>query len=323
MQQWSHTRDEIFRDCARKYYYRYYGGAGGWSLRAPEMTRRIYRLTQLTSFDQALGIAIHARAREIAAAVLQGAPLPSLALLEERTRAELNRLYLGSKDLTAFRRDPGAHPVLLSVYYGRGVAERTLQRIRVKMKACLVHLLESPIWVALGRCHPASVWLTDAPGAFIFEEISIWATPDLVFAGTDGCPTIVDWKTGRVVGEKALAQLGIYARFVKDSLAQPLPARGFIGKVADLQHGETWEFALTELEIAAADHRIRESVKAMDALLLDPKQGLPRPITSFPLAARPARCPECNYWELCEPQIRSSSATSPLADPIQDARASS
>lgn len=323
MLQWSHTRDEIFRDCARKYYYRYYGSAGGWSTRAPQATQSIYRLTRLTTFDQALGTAVHSRAREVAAAILEHAPLPSLALLEERTRADLNKLYLDSRDLPAFRRDPGAHPVLLSVYYGRGLGERTLQRIRDKMKACLEHLLESPIWFGLSTCRKDSVWLTESPGMFTFEESSVWAAPDLVFTGADERPTIVDWKTGRVVREKALEQLGIYARFVRDTLAQPVPTRGYLGRVAELQYGETWDFTLTAAEIAAADTRIRESVKAMSALLRDPQRDRPVPITEFPLTSRPARCPECNYWELCEPQIRTPLAVSTPANPNRNARASS
>ncbi|NOZ64350.1 MAG: hypothetical protein GXO71_05370, partial [Caldiserica bacterium] len=38
---WSKSRDIIFRECPRKYYFNYYGSWGGWKFDAPERTRQI------------------------------------------------------------------------------------------------------------------------------------------------------------------------------------------------------------------------------------------------------------------------------------------
>jgi hypothetical protein len=323
MLNWSHTRDETFRECRRKYYYRYYGGTGGWTARAPEAVRHVYRLTQLTSFDQALGTAIHARARELAYAVLHEHPLPDLATLTERTRAELNQLYLRSRNLTEFLRRPREHPVLLSAYYGRGMSDTTVARIRGKMERCLSHLLESPIWTTLAGCPTNSAWLFDSPGSVQMADTAVWAVPDLVFTDPSGRPVIVDWKTGRVVRETALAQLGIYAWFVRDTLALPPPPDGYAGYAVELQSGDVWAFALGTAEIQAAEQRTRSSVAEMDGLLEDPHGDTTAQIGQFPLARRRARCPECNYWELCEPEMLASSISTQSPGAIGNGRASS
>lgn len=323
MLSWSHTRDEVFRECRRKYFYRYYGGTGGWSARAPETVRQVYRLTQLTSLDQALGSAIHSRAREIASAVLQERPLPHLATLIERTRAELNQLVRRSRNLPAFLRGPSEHPVLLSSYYGRGLSDETVARIRGKMERCLMHLLESPIWSVLAGRPADSVWFSDSRGTFQVEETTVWAAPDLVYLDPGGRPVVVDWKTGRVARDTALAQLGIYAWFVSDTLALPLPEDGYAGQAVELQSGDVWAFTLGRAEIQAAEQRMRASVARMEALVEDLHGGTPAQICHFPQTARRARCPECNYWELCESDIRGASLPVQTSDTLWNERATS
>lgn len=319
---WSHTRDETFQACRRKYYYRYYAAAGGWKARAPEAVRHAYCLTRLTTFDQALGIAIHSRAREVAAAVLHDGSVPPLSVLEERTRAELNRLYRDSKDIPAFMRDPARHPVLLSTYYGRGVSPETLERTRERMSRCLAHLVESPIWSALAACRPESVWLASTAGTFTLERTTVWAAPDLVYREPGGRPVIVDWKTGRVAPSRVLPQLRIYARFVRDTLDLPVPPDGYLGQAVDLQYGEVWPFTLTAADISEGEVHIRDSIAAMDALLADPEREVPASMDRFPLAARRGRCPECSHWELCEAEIRTAATPESRSAFRDDATAS-
>ena len=46
---WSRSRDGAFQECRRRYFYQYYGAWGGWDPTAPEETRRLYVLKQLSS----------------------------------------------------------------------------------------------------------------------------------------------------------------------------------------------------------------------------------------------------------------------------------
>ena len=74
---WSHSRDRSLAECARAYFWRYYGSHNGWLPDAPEEASVAYALKQLTTFPMILGTAIHACARDCALAVRQGAPRPS------------------------------------------------------------------------------------------------------------------------------------------------------------------------------------------------------------------------------------------------------
>jgi hypothetical protein len=139
---WSHTRDRMLWSCTRRYYYRYYLADGGWKRDASRATRQAYVLSQLTSLELVLGTSLHARAREIASAITAGRPRPTLAPLRDCVRADLNQVYSNSRNQQDFIRDPRGHPMLLGIYYQRGVSEQTIARIRDRMDQCLVHLVE-------------------------------------------------------------------------------------------------------------------------------------------------------------------------------------
>ena len=45
---WSYSRDNLFQECKREYYYNYYGSWGGWEKnKADEITRTLYVLKNL------------------------------------------------------------------------------------------------------------------------------------------------------------------------------------------------------------------------------------------------------------------------------------
>lgn len=302
---WSHSRDLLLQACARRYYYRYYLAQDGWRADAPPERRHAYALTQLLTLDLVLGAAIHARAREIATAIITRRNRPALNELRERTRAELNRVCVRSRTPATFLHDPKQFPILLDVYYGRGTSPSTVERVRAKMERCLSHLATSPVWTELERCHPGEVRVIDQPALFPLDGTPVWAAPDLVFTPPDDRPVIVDWKTGSVDVAAAIAQLSLYAHFVRQALSLPHEPHGYEGRIVELGSGEAWSVDLTVQAIADAQARVRTSTEAMRALLEPPEYARPLPIGHFPLTRSRAGCPRCNYWELCEPAIRS------------------
>ena len=56
---WSHSRDLLFRECQRKYYYQYYGSHNGWLQEAAPEAARLYRLKQLQSLYLLFGDVVH------------------------------------------------------------------------------------------------------------------------------------------------------------------------------------------------------------------------------------------------------------------------
>ena len=56
---WSPSRDRLYRNCARAYYFNYYGSWGGWERDAPAPARLAYRLKQMTNLPMFAGTVVH------------------------------------------------------------------------------------------------------------------------------------------------------------------------------------------------------------------------------------------------------------------------
>lgn len=56
---WSKSRNEMFNECKRKYFFNYYGSWNGWDNNEKDRTKRIYYLKQLNTKEIWLGQIIH------------------------------------------------------------------------------------------------------------------------------------------------------------------------------------------------------------------------------------------------------------------------
>ena len=56
---WSKSRNGVFDECKRRYFYQYYGSWGGWDATAPAEVRRLYVLKQLASRQMWAGRVVH------------------------------------------------------------------------------------------------------------------------------------------------------------------------------------------------------------------------------------------------------------------------
>lgn len=316
---WSASRDRAFSECERLWYYLSYGSHNGWLSAAPPIARSAYALKQLTTLPMALGQAIHRRAREAAEAVRAGHPIPDRASMVQRTRAELNALVLSSRDGAAFLASPKHHPMLHELYYGIGLPRWRTDRIAEKLERCLAALCAAQVWSELRSCPPSDVLLPDMPSSYLLHGVTVYAAPDLVYRSGD-LWTLVEWKTS--VDEDALEQLGVYALYLEHSLHIPFEEGAYRGLVVNLDADTTESVVFTRSNLDAAASHVRQSVARMRGLLVDPEANVPKPKMLFRLARNPARCPRCNFFELCatalgyaaspdQPHDTAADATSP------------
>jgi hypothetical protein len=207
---WSHSRDRLLTECQQAYYSRYYLSHNGWEREAPAEARQAWTLGKLVSVPSALGMAVHQRALECAAALEKGEPLPDATVLIERVCAELNTLRL-RRDVSAFIAAPKAHPMLHEIYYRGRLEREMIERTREKIERCINHLVAAPLWGDLRAClgGGGEVRIVDAYQSFELHGTTVYAAPDLVyrFVGAKQ-PTIVDWKTGKLDG--AIDQVAVY-----------------------------------------------------------------------------------------------------------------
>jgi hypothetical protein len=300
---WSHSRDRSLAECARAYFWRYYGGHNGWLPEAPEEARVAYALKQLTSFPMILGTAIHACARDCALAVRHRAPRPTFDVMLACVSDALNRAVIGSHHRGGFLRDPKRVTMLLDAWHSGRADSSGLVEAMAKARLCLRALETSAVWDDLEGCRPEWITVPDGPEAFVHEGWPVYAGPDLVYRPDERRVVIVDWKTGD--DSDAELQIPLYALYCRTVLGLAFREDEWFGRVVNLSTGEDTTFVIGRYELLRAAERVRASVQAMQTLLADPDRNVPRPREHFPLAPaeRRQRCPFCPFYTLCEEEF--------------------
>jgi hypothetical protein len=304
---WSHSRARLLEDdCARRYYWNYYGSWRGWQSDADEEARIAYRLKQLTTLPMVLGQAVHERAREMVLAVQEGAESPTLDVMRERTRAALNRVWRGARDKAGFFRAPKRIPMLLEPYYGLAISNDRIALTKSKMERCLDYLHDWPGWTRLRECDQNDILLFEPTKSVEYDGLRLYAAPDLVYRTPDGAWTILDWKTGEA--EAAEDQLSLYALYLLESDVLPGFDGTARGLIINLDEGEERVIEIRPEHLASARERIRSSEWRMRGLLvgLDAERNEAQPRDRFALPVDTERCRWCPFYELCEGEIQAA-----------------
>ena len=300
---WSHSRDRALAECARAYYWRYYGSHNGWQADAPESARLAYALKQLTSFPMIVGTAVHSCARDCALAARQGSPRPTFDAMLARVSDALNRAVIGSHHRGLFLRDPTRVVMLQDVWYsGRGEASGLAAAVQ-KARMCLRNLERAAVWEDLEQCEPEWVFVPEGPEAFVHDGWPVYAGPDLVYRPGGRRVVILDWKTGDATD--AELQIPLYALYCRTVLGIPFREDEWFGRVINLATGADTGQEITRLDLMRAAERVRQSVGAMHALLADTDQNQPRAIEDFPVVEPERRsiCRYCPFLDLCEAEL--------------------
>lgn len=301
---WSHSRDDMFRRCQRRYYWHYYGSHRGWERGADEQARAAYRGKNLTTLPLVLGTEVHQRAREIIRSILGGEPAPSLEQCRARTRAGLNRVWRASQDREGFLRSPKRHPMLLEMYYNLPISNDQLARVRAKLELCTAHLCAWRGWEEVRACAPEDIQLYESIDAVEHHGIRLHAAPDLVYRDGRGPWIVVDYKTGAADG--AEDQLALYALYLRELDVLPGYDGTCVGRVVDLDAGEERSVEIGPAHLARAERRIRDSSWGMRGLLvqLDTERNEPQPRARFALPVDTSGCRSCGFYSLCEAELQ-------------------
>lgn len=300
---WSHSRDRTLAECARAYYWRYYGSHRGWQPDADAEVRLAYALKQLTSFPMLLGSAVHACARDCANAVRRGKRRPPFDAMLARVSDALNRAVIGSHHRGLFQRDPKRVVMLHDAWYSGQSTGADLVAAAAKARICLRNLEATPVWEELERCRPEWITVPNGPEAFVHEGWPIYAEPDLVYRPDERRVVIVDWKTGD--DTDAELQILLYTLYCRTVLGLPFRENAWFGRVVNLATGTDSTFEISRYDVIQTAKRIRESVQTMQSLVAVSDRNEPRPISDFPIPdpERHHRCPYCPFYALCQTEL--------------------
>jgi hypothetical protein len=124
---WSRTRDNVFQECRRRYYYQYYGAWGGWDADADSGTRALYILKQLGTRQMWAGRLVHEAVERSLLALRSGHALSEASLIDDTVR-QMREEWKGSR--TQVYRDHPKRTGLFEHEYGVPVKASEWQVLR-------------------------------------------------------------------------------------------------------------------------------------------------------------------------------------------------
>lgn len=294
---WSRSRDGLFQECRRKYYYHYYGAWGGWEADAPPEVRRLYILKQLVSRQQWAGRVVHDAVELALHGFRHGRTVPVEPFISdviERMRQEWRSSRAGRY------RDNPRSLALFEHEYGvelPGAAWRALSRL---VATCLRNFFRLDLLTEIRRTPPEHWSIEHWSRVFDFEGTPVWVAPDFGFWTPAGRLGLVDWKTGGSNEGGAAFQLGCYALYAREVLGVE-PARVDLYEV-NLREPQVVVHRWDDDRLREVQEQLRLSIRAMKAYLADPVANV-AVATDFERTEDLRLCRGCNFRAVCRPEL--------------------
>lgn len=202
---WSFSRDRMFNDCRRAYYYQYYASWGGWDRNADEFSRKAYLLKNISTIDIWIGETIHQVIAWVLSHKKEGIDIP-FKQANEQALKELKRTWKQSIK-KAWQVKIKSNLNLYEHYYNEQPDDAEMKKKMAKAAKCIRNFYSCGLLDDISLKKIISV---DQFDSFICDGIKIFAIPDL--AVSNGRYTLYDWKTGKL-SEKDVLQLSFYVLY--------------------------------------------------------------------------------------------------------------
>jgi hypothetical protein len=293
---WSRTRDGVFQECRRRYYFQYYGAWGGWDAEADPVARRLYVLKQLGTRQMWAGKLVHEAVERSLLAFRDGHALSEGSLIEDTVR-QMREEWKASRE-AAYRANP-RRPGLFEHEYRVPVRDSEWQALRDHVVRCLRNFHRLPLTAQVKRT-PVDRWiLIEDIGSFDFEGTRIFLAPDFGFWSAEGRLQLVDWKTGGG-GEAAALQLAGYALYAHRVLGVDLPRVDLLE--VNLREARVTAHPWDAANLDRVEEHIRLSVRGMQAYLRDVARNLADE-RDFERTEELRICRWCNFRAVCRPEL--------------------
>ncbi|MBN2451928.1 MAG: PD-(D/E)XK nuclease family protein [Lentisphaeria bacterium] len=307
---WSVSRDHVFRECRRAYYYTYYGAWGGWEAEAPERTRLLYRLKNIKSLAMWAGSVVHDTIAEALNRYTRTGQPPTAGELQARARTRLRSGWIESVNREWLARPKKTN--LFELYYGNGTslpAEMT-DRTRKRVYDCLAAFAESAVLREI-LAVPYLDWKpVDSLDSFDLEGLKVWCAIDFAYTDPSGTLRIVDWKTGSERRESLSVQMACYALYAASAWFVPLEQVRTYGVFLG-EDGRVSPCSTSPEVLVQTKDLVLSSAAAMRQLLRDVEANVAEE-DSFPFCENEAACRRCNFREAC-PTIEGDGRNIPAA----------
>ena len=300
---WSFSRDGMFQECKRQYWWNYYGYWNGWNADAPEEARQAYMLKKLSNRWKWVGTVVHETIEISLGRVLNAArkdlPAPAVDLdaMQTQVSGRMRRDF-GSSRGKLYRQKPSKNFGMVEHEYAEDVANDEWAAKNNKALSALRTFYASDLFGKICESDP-SQWLPiDKLEHFEFEGTKIWAALDFATRRPDGGISIYDWKTGAVKPDVNRPQLGCYTLYVERALGvAPDKVDNHLVYLGDTLEDVSFRLGAEELEATRAMMRL--SISEMRELLRDPAENV-ADRQDFPMTDELEKCTGCNFRRLCK-----------------------
>jgi len=292
---WSTTRDSVFQDCLRQYYFNYYGFWGGWRGDASARIREIYVLKQLQTRQMWAGEKVHLCIERSLNNLHRGVALLCSDEAVDITLRTMRSDFRFSRSKQYWQTPKGC--ALIEHEYEMSISDTEWKAVANHVRECLKAFYASELWEQL-KAMSMKDWLeVEEFSRFLLYDVTVFVKLDCCFRSKDHV-VILDWKTGKSQRRNAHAlQLVCYtlyacARWGKDP--SQIEARE-----CKLPGMEIVQHSVEQGEIEDAKAYIRGSMTDMRSLLKDKEENEPMEEAAFTTTEDDKHCRSCNFRKVC------------------------
>lgn len=296
---WSKSRDGVFLECPRQYWFQYYGSWGGWEAQADVRTREIYILKQLKNRYMWIGDRVH-RAIERTLRNLFMSPKPLAMNVDEIVRITLEEMRLDFKSSRdgRYRTQPKSCG-LFEHEYGVPVAATEWKRLAGTVERCLLWFYSSDIFREI-QDSSRDGWLElEEFSSFDLDGVRVHVVLDFARRQADQI-LIYDWKTGASNEQDNRVQMACYAFYASQRWGAP-PERVHPIEV-NLNRGEITRYRVSAADLDRTRAYLEGSIADMRRLLRDPQRNIAAE-EDFRKINEGRACRRCRFARICDPEV--------------------
>ncbi len=295
---WSVSRDSLFKECRRKYYYNYYGSWGGWDKHHRDKTTRIlYVLKNLQNRWQWKGSTVHHEIEKILKELVSTGDLVPAEKSKSRVTQLMRSDFRFSREGLYWQKDGSLRNVtaLFEHEYKTGTTDEVWKQTHEETILCLESFYGSGIPEVIKALPKEKIISIESmtASAFSFNPEKVFVKLDLAYESGDRVE-IVDWKTG--AGESDKLQFLVYVVFAYEELEVP-PEQITLTEYNLLGDGPR-AHRFSDRELNDAVEYINTSIAEMKGMLADPAQNI-AVMTDFPRIGNDKVCETCSFKKIC------------------------
>lgn len=291
---WSYSRRKVLEQCARRYYYEYYGSILKKSNNDPQKEKLNF-LKKLQNRYLRTGDILHFVVRWYLKKLQEGERILLDQLLrwaQEVYHRDINYSQQYKQGSPLF--DDFRQPKLMQEYYYKlSDAQSLCSDAEKRLVSALKNFVKSQNIVQYreGAAHPSA--LIEVPAHMKNNYFFLRGKVDLVYWKNDKI-IIVDWKTGGASSSDDSLQMLAYALWAKTEFE--LPPNSIILNLVYLADNTVSTFSVNEKKLLRVEARILQDLDRMQEVDSYGTRGI---VEAFTPCAQQKVCDLCEYREVC------------------------